>query len=186
MSNADLLRSYVPEFISGSLVFNEIFKSHGAECDSVDAATTEILNQCYVDTATWGLEYWEAFLGIPIDELKDVSSRRSVIKSKIRGVGSVTVELLQSIAQSYDNGEIDIIEHNDIYSFEVKFVGTRGIPPNLTDLQNAISIIKPAHLDVIYTFRYMTWDDLDAGNKTWDAIDALNVTWDDFETGGWL
>jgi hypothetical protein len=156
MSKVDTLKSYLPTFITDSIVFSEILNAQGAEGDSLDSAMTDVLNQCYVDSATWGLKYWESFLGIPIDELKDTSYRRSVIKSKIRGTGTVTVDLLQSVAQSYDNGEIDVIEHNNLYSFEVQFIGTKGIPPNLTDLQAAIELIKPAHLAVTYTFNFST------------------------------
>ena len=186
MSKVNILKSYVPDFLSESIIFNEIYNTQGAECDSVDTAMVEILDQCYIDTTTWGLKFWEKFLSIPVDEAKDMAYRRSVIKSKIRGIGTVTVNLIQSVAQSFDNGEVAIIEHNNTYSFEVKFISAYGIPININDLKDAVDQIKPAHLEVIYTFRYLIWDELDSKNNSWDYFDSKNLTWDNFEIGGWI
>lgn len=158
MGKADNLKSYVPEFISQNAHFQAIYDTQGTEMDSLYTAIEDILNQCFVDTATWGLEFWEKFLRIPVDGSKPYEHRRSVVRSKMRGVGTITVSLIQSVAESYANGEVDVIESPGAYSFTVKFIGEKGIPPNLSDLQAAISEIKPAHLAVNYEFTYNTYD----------------------------
>jgi uncharacterized protein YmfQ (DUF2313 family) len=157
MSKAEELKAHAPESISQVTEFRELYNTQGAALDDLYEAVEDILNQCFVRSATWGLRFWERVLGIPTDESKEASFRRDVILSKIKGVGTVTVALLDNVAESYDNGEIQVRENNELYRFEVEFVGTKGIPPNLTDLQNAINQLKPAHLDVVYTFRYNTY-----------------------------
>lgn len=162
MSKVDELKSLVPEAIVEIREFKELYNTQGIELEHVYNAVNDVLNQCFVSTATWGLKLWEQILGITTDETKPTAYKRDVILSKIKGFGTVTVSLIDTIAESYDNGEISVIENNDINSFEVQFIGTKGIPPNLSDLQNAISEIKPAHLGVIFTFKYNTYQYLTA------------------------
>lgn len=172
------LSFYVPDFLLQSAVFQAVYGTQEAELDTLKGCIQGILNQAYIDTATWGLKYWEEFLGIKVDEAKPVEHRRSYIKSRLRGVGTVTVELLKNVAQSYDNGGIDVIEHNNTYSFEIKFNDIRGIPPNLSDLQKAMNEIKPAHLGVTYTFTYTAWGEVKAG--IWGQIKT--GTWGELKT----
>jgi len=157
MSKADELKGLVPEGIAEIREFTEIYNTQGTELDNIYNAIDDVLNQCYVSTATWGLKLWEKLLGITTDNTKPDVYRRDVILSKMKGFGTVNVTLIDTLAESYDNGEISIIEHNDNYSFEVQFVGTKGIPLNIDDLKNAISEIKPAHLEVIFTFKFNTY-----------------------------
>lgn len=168
----------IPEFKTWNEVSSyELGLSTGQEED--------ILNQCFIDTATWGLIFWEKVLGISTDLNKSYEGRREIIKSKLRGQGTVTVGLIKNVAESYNNGEVEVIEDTPNYSFTIKFIAHDGIPQNLTNLKAAIEEIKPAHLNVLYDFKYLIWDVLDAKNLTWDELDALNLTWDIFETGIW-
>lgn len=137
-------------------------------------------------TATWGLSLWEKFLDLESYAGKPADQRRSRIISKMRGLGTVTVQMMKNVAEAYDGGAVDITEQAPLYQFTVEFIDTRGIPPNLDDLKAAIEEVKPAHLAVVYKFRYLIWDELDGQLLSWDELDALQVVWDDFETGGWI
>jgi hypothetical protein len=89
--------------------------------------------------------------------------------------------MIQNVAKSFSNGDVDIVEDNTDYQFTVKFVGTMGIPPNMDDLTAAIEDIKPAHLAFIFEYTYITWAEFDSYNKTWDQWDTFNLTWNQFE-----
>lgn len=154
----DSLMKYLPHYYLTSKVMNSLAQVEDEEFALFKEKFEATLDQFFVNTADFTLERWEKELGIPVNNSKPPELRRSVIKSKIRGQGTVTATLIQNVAQSYDNGEIDVIEHNELYSFEIKFIGTLGIPPNLKDLKKAVEEIKPAHLAVIYTFKYITID----------------------------
>jgi uncharacterized protein YmfQ (DUF2313 family) len=160
-------------------VFAALLSAKQIEIDGVNNVIQDLINQCFVDTATWGLDYWENLLGIVTDQSKDVSYRRSTIKAKLRGSGTITVQLIENVASSFSNGEVAIIEHPAIYSFEVKFVGTIGVPPNMADLQNAIDQIKPAHLAVTYTYLYTQWSKVKTA--TWETVKT--GTWDGLRNG---
>ena len=123
---------------------------------------TNTLNQFFIDFADSSLARWEMELGITVDESKDAAYRRSVIKSKIRGSGTITIALIKNVSESFSNGEVDVIEDNPNYSFTVKFVGTLGIPPNMTDLIASIEQIKPAHLAYTLEYTYRTHATLSA------------------------
>mgnify|MGYP001009127868 FL=1 len=108
--------------------------------------------------------------------------RRERIRAKIRGIGTVTKQMIEVVAKSYSNGEVEVIENPADYSFKIKFVGVRGIPANMADLTLTIEEIKPAHLAYTFEFTYITWAEFDGYNKSWDTWDTLNLTWDEFET----
>jgi len=168
-----LLKDYLPPVLTSTKTFTALLNAEQTEIDGVNISVQDIIDQCFISTATWGLAYWESMVGVTTDTSKDIDQRRSVVKAKVRGSGTVTVQFLENVASSYTNGNVQIIEHPSIYSFEVKFVGTMGIPPNLDDLEASINQIKPAHLAVTYTFVYTTW------------APVQTVTWTTVKTSTW-
>ncbi|MDO7787508.1 YmfQ family protein [Desulforamulus aquiferis] len=178
--------SYLPRYYQTSKIVKSVIAAQGTEVDKLRNALNEILEQNYVNTATWGLDNWEKELAIKSNAGKPDDQRRAVIKSKIRGVGTVTINLIKNVAEAYDGGRVEITKGPLIYQFTVKFIDTRGIPPNINDLKALIEEIKPAHLSVVYEYRYLLWNELDAKKLTWNQLDTKNLTWDDYETGGWL
>lgn len=174
-----LLKDYLPPTLVTTRTFSTLLSSEQIEINGLNNSVQDIINQCFVDTATWGLDYWESQLGIATDHSKDINYRRSVVKAKLRGSGTATISLIQNVAISFSNGQVSVIEHPSIYSFEVMFVGTIGIPPNMTDLQDAINQIKPAHLAVTYTFLYTQWSRVKT--TTWATVKT--GTWEGLKNG---
>lgn len=146
---------YLPAYYETSRVMGAILDAHGGELDKLQSALRETLDQFFVSSATWGLDAWEAELGISSDPGKPDDQRRAVINSKLRGVGTVTVDLIRNVAEAYDRGEVDVTQQASAYQFTVRFVDTLGAPPNLADLKAAIEEIKPAHLQVVYQYKYL-------------------------------
>ncbi len=142
----------------------------------------DMLAQLNVRTATWGLGLWEKALGIVTDISKLPDFRRSRIESKLRSQGVTTKIMIKNVAESFSNGIVDVIEHAAEYRFDIKFIGTLGIPPNMDDLIAAIEEIKPAHLAYAFIYTYITWDSVERYNHTWDEWEMKNLTWDAFET----
>jgi Uncharacterised protein conserved in bacteria (DUF2313) len=163
---------------------SEIIKAEAVEFETLNNTIADVLAQFFVDTTTWGLSYWERACGIPVDESKPIDQRRSVIKSKLRGIGTVTVDLIKNVAEAYSYGEVDVTEDYANYTVIVTFVGERGVPANLTDIENALREIIPAHLAINYKFTYLRWSELDSYGWTWDALDAQMLSWDEFEIYG--
>lgn len=175
-----------PQYYETSRVFKSYLQAAGPELDRFRQGINEVLDQWFARKASWGLDRWEEELGLIDYTGKPDKQRQDRIVSKIRGVGTVTIQLLKATCEAYDGGAVDVTEQPELYQFTVEFVDTYGIPPNLDDLKTAIEDIKPAHLAVAYIFRYLLWEELDARSIAWDQLDSKALAWNDFETGGWI
>ena len=176
-----MMLAYVPKFIQQARSYKAIIDAQGPEFDQLRTNIDDILKQFYVETATeWGLDLWEQMLGLKSYAGKPLDQRRSRIISKLRGMGTVTVSLIKNVAESYVYGTVEVTEQPSQYSFTVKFVDTRGIPPNLDDLKAAIENIKPAHLAVAYEFTYTTYGELKTWAKTY--ADLKTMTYGEIKT----
>ncbi len=156
------LIKYLPKYYRTSRVIGDITDIQGKEIEEFIKSLESTFNQFFIDTADFSLERWERELGIPVNNSKPHEYRRSTIKSKLKGSGTVTVNLIKNVCESYSNGEVDIIEDNPNMKFTVKFVGVKGIPPNLEDLEAALEEIKPAHLAFSFEFTFNTNEKLQA------------------------
>jgi len=192
------LVNYVPEFITQSPTFSALYNEEQSEVNTVNTDALDLQNQCFVDTSTWGISDWESFYGIPININNKINYRRSNVLAKIRGRGTSTVTLVQNVANSYENGQVQVIEDATHYQFTIKFIGNKGIPPNIDDLKASIERIKPAHLEVIYAYNYTLWSEVRASTwgttrtVTWGnlkLVDKIEVpiykTWDTASTMSW-
>lgn len=155
--------------------------SLGLEDDKVKLAIQDILNQIFVNTATWGLDNWEKYLGLKIDLSETYENRRARIMTRLRGQGTVTKAMLKNVCESFINGTVEIIEDNPNYSFTIKFTDIKGIPANMEYLKATVEEVKPAHLAVTYEYTYLTWDEFESHEWTWDELEAQNLTWDELE-----
>ena len=180
------LINLLPELYVASPETVDLQNAFGQEITAAQAARDDFMLQLNTDTATWGLSLWEALYGIEPDVSKSYEYRRTRIVSKMRGAGTTTAALIQNVAESFSNGNVEIIEVAAEYRFDVKFVGTLGIPPNMDDLTAAIEQIKPAHLAYAYIFIYMIWDVLDAQRLTFSALDTKRFDWKALERGEWI
>ena len=167
------------------LLKNEIDKplmdSLDIEVDNMKEAYMDLFNQFFVSTATWGLEFWEELVKIETNEKLSYETRRSNVMAEMRRRDITTVEVIKKVAEAYSNGECDVIEDFEHYIFTIKFIGVRGIPESLGELDKVIRRIKPAHLAHKYEYSYLIWDEFDSYNKTWDEWEALGITWDELE-----
>jgi len=173
---------YIPLYYRESDIATEKIESEGVEIEDLNEEIKDVLDQFFVETATWGLKYWEKALNIPVDEEKPYDQRRSKINSRLRGMGVVTKTLIKETAEAYDGGAVDVEEKPSEYKVVITFIDTRGVPPNLDDTKEALREIIPAHLGINFEFNYLVWDELDEAEITWDELDAKELTWDEFET----
>ena len=123
------------------------------EANSVNENLEDLLNQFFVNSATYGLDNWENMLGISKNTF-DYTTRRENIKAKMRSRGTTSIDVIKNICEAYSNGEVDVIVNHSDYSFVIKFVGSIGIPQAFDELDKTIENIKPCHLAHSYEFTY--------------------------------
>ena len=170
MSN---LISLLPDRYANSAEIVAFQNAFGKWVDALADAREDLFLQIHVSTATWGLDAWERALGIETDTTRPIAQRRSKIESQLRGLGVTTKAMIKNVAESFSNGQVEIVEFNNEYRFEVRFTGSTGMPPSVRDLMTAIERIKPAHLNVLYVYTFQTWSAVK--NKRWS--DVKLTTW---------
>lgn len=178
------MTNYLPRYYEGGYIVGNIVGQEASEMTALNAAIYDVLAQFYVGTATWGLDRWESICGIKTDVTKPDDQRRSVILSKLRGVGTVTAALVESVAESFANGEVALTEDSATYTVEIAFVSTLGIPPNLADIQQAIRDILPAHLAVNFVFVFISFGTLEGYGKTFGQIETAGLTFESLSSWG--
>lgn len=160
------LMKYLPECYHELLEMQAVQGANAKETGAFRYAMDDLLNQCFIQTATWGLDIWERELGLTTDVSKAYERRREVIIAKLRGAGTTTKEMIRRVATAFSGGDVEVIEYPAEHRFEVQFVGTMGIPPNMEGLIQAIEEIKPSHLAYSFKYTYTWWDTVK--NLTWD------------------
>lgn len=156
MNNTDLLKR-LQGFMRSSKVYEILFKADAEQLNQRNTRIADLVLQLSVDTATWGLAFYEHEYGISIDERKPLTERRSQIKAKMRGTGAVTSQMIKDVAMAFTGGQIAVGFNEKII---ITFTDVIGTPPNIEDFKAAIEEIKPAFLDVAYYFLYNQYRDL--------------------------
>ncbi|UZQ86041.1 YmfQ family protein [Thermoclostridium stercorarium] len=154
------LMELLPNYYRGNVTMEKLQSILAEKIQALANDLNETIDQCFINTATTLLSRYEKIYGLQVDVSKSHEFRRERIRAKIRGVGTVTKEMLKAVARSYSNGEVEVIEDSANYRFIIKFVGTLGIPANMADLILTIEEIKPAHLAYTFEYTYRTYDEL--------------------------
>jgi hypothetical protein len=167
------LMKYLPLYYHQMLEMRLIQGQLGEEIGKQAAAFEDTLAQYYVHSSTWGLTRWEKMMGLASDPSLPNARRRESIIAKMRGAGTTTrVKIIQT-AIAFSGGEVNVVEYPAESRFEVVFVGTKGIPPNMAGFIRMLEDIKPAHLAYSLKYTYTVWNQIKA--LTWNQ--AKGKTW---------
>ena len=145
------------------------------------AALYDVMDQFFVETATWGLDLWEQQVGIETDRGLSHESRRAEIKQKLVASGQTTVEMVRQLAEAITGYEARVIVNTD-YSFSLEFLGekTELADIDVEELRSVVEQIKPAHLRFIISG--IIWDDLESLGLTWQYFEDNQITWAGLES----
>lgn len=180
------LLDYLPQYYRENAIVTNILGKEGVELQQVSDEIQDVLNQFFVETATWGLPRWEAICGIHSSKSLELDERRSLVKGRLRGFGTSTVALIQTVSESFLNGECVVEELNDTYEVRITFVGKRGTPKNMMEIERTINEIIPAHLKATFVVTFLTWREMTNKGIRWqDATtkeDGSPRTWEELIT----
>ena len=152
-----MIKRYLPSFIVKGNIIKDIFESQQAEVDLLNNNIQDLIDNLFVETATWSLVNWEKEYNIPIDLDDTLENRRSRILARMVSKGQpFTKETIEAIANQFTNGTVEVIEHLEDDYFTVKFVSAKGIPPKIQDVYDAINEVKASWLDIDYEFIFNT------------------------------
>lgn len=112
---------------------------------------------------------YEAAMGLATGGPKTLEDRRAAIEAHWKSSGSITLAMLQGVADSWKNGEVRLSFTGG--KIHATFVGSYGVPADLDGLKKALEEAKPAHLALVYAFRYLLIREIH-GVKTLAEMDA--------------
>jgi hypothetical protein len=78
---------YLPDYYQGVQEMEELQAILGIEIGGLQTCAVDVMNQAFVETATWSLGCWEVELGLSSDPSKSSVSRREMIIAKLREAG---------------------------------------------------------------------------------------------------
>lgn len=173
----------VPQYYGDLLESSEILASEDLELARLYGNLNDLAVQFRASTATWGLREWERIVGVETDETKTVEERRSVVIAKLRGFGVVNVAHIESVAEAFQDGDIKITEKNAEHKVQVEFVSTYGVPSNINDLTAILREIIPAHLEIEYKFKYLTYNVVKSTYTDYNELKGTGNTYQDLKDG---
>lgn len=136
---------HLPSYYETSRVMQTILEAQGQEIDELYGALNEVLEQFYVQTATWGLRYWEEACGLPVNEQESLDTRRARVLAKLRSYPSARrYDILNVIKSFVKSGRVDLIEYPSEYRF-VAILAAEA-EANVPGILAAIGEARPAHL----------------------------------------
>lgn len=173
----DLAR-YAPPFLAEIRELKAIYETEGYAVGLLEHELSDLLDQCFISTSTWGLTRWEQVYGLATNMALSYEQRREILMAKLRGQGTTTAQMIKETAETFSGGEIEVIEDNPNHQFIVRFIGIKGIPRNMNAFISMLEDIKPAHLAYSFEYRYTTWGELI--NRSWSSVKEF--TWDSIRT----
>lgn len=139
--------SYLPENYPASretVTFQEALQP---EVDAMWAARDDLLAQLDPWTAEWGLDYWEAALGLSNGQGVDLNVRRRAIVAKLQGRAATTPEVVRNVAETLLGVPVTVIEVFGEYRVELEVKPGLAPGAELPRLKEQLRQIMPAHLD---------------------------------------
>ncbi|HBG0326182.1 YmfQ family protein [Clostridioides difficile] len=136
----------LPSFYNNSIT-RKIQDAYDIELETLRETYDDTFDQFFVDTATWGLDYWENILSIKNRFDLSIEDRRSNIKAKMRGKGTTTVEVVKAISEAYTKTDVDVKVFSNLFSFTLSFITNDCSYNTILELDKKIEEIKPAHLE---------------------------------------
>lgn len=138
----------LPPYYQESPEANAIMHGNAWEIERKRAEAQDLLNQFFVSTATWGLDYWDRVLDLEPQPRMTIEKRRSRIIAKLGGAATATKEYLEGVINAYTrDGSAKIYEFNKEYRFEAEVTASQLLDAGV--IYREIDQLKPAHLEFL-------------------------------------
>ena len=179
------MQSMEPWFIRHSPVLTRLLDVYGDELDKLFGMEQECIDQLFVRTSTWGLNYWELELSIPWGgaTLTDVERADRII-AKMRSYRQGTPYVIRLVCSSFGLGQVTPIEDFAGRRLIVRFDSIRGVPSNIPAVMDTLDHVVRASAIIEYQFAYLTWGEVLNSGVQWCQLLAAGITWEQLRTMG--
>lgn len=140
----DILK-YLPAFLAKDPRFKATNDADSLEHDAIRIDLQDVIDQLYVESATWGIEKWEELVGIDADDSSSIESRREAVLAKLRKPESVTEIFLTNLINRFISDESGkVTADTSDYSVEIRFNAVSH--EALSKIIHGVKTYIPAHL----------------------------------------
>lgn len=137
--------SWLPAWFQGDPHVQGVLDVFAREMDRIDVDWQDLLDQMFVQTATWGLSFWEQALQLPVEPtgLSD-EDRRTLLMTKLLANNAQSGAAFRAVLDSYVE---DYSIHMD-HATGTLFIDITYNPSAYSEaqLETIIESIVPAHL----------------------------------------
>ncbi|MFQ7067434.1 MAG: putative phage tail protein [Christensenellaceae bacterium] len=173
-----MLTDNLPKHIADAL--GELLDAEQPEIDKLEKEIGDMLPEFFIQSATAKtLSYWEDLLGFDHPDGWSDERRKERIRARMLCPSPLTPKTLKETIEKAGGVEVELIEDADAQTVTVKFVGAKGVPKYLADIQREVELIRPLHIPVLYEFSFAIWADYET--NTWEDLAAY--TWGEIEEG---
>lgn len=135
---------YLPAFLAKSRQFKNANDADSKEHDSIRLDLQDLLDQCYVDSATWGLTIWEDLVGIT-NPARGYAARRAAVKARLQATYSVTLAFVNDLVNQYVvNNSAVVIDVPADYRIDIMIHDGQVV--SWSDMLKALQTWLPAHI----------------------------------------
>lgn len=149
-SEVDILR-YLPDFLSKDPIFKKVSNAQSKEHERLRLLLQDLSDNLFIETATWGLKYWEEMLDIPSNK-NDYQTRRAVIYSRLNNNIIVNLKFFTDLVNLFVVDKLGkVIEQPKDYSIDILVPDNKVI--SFEEMNKVIRTFIPAHL----AWRYIAY-----------------------------
>ena len=137
----------------------EIFLAAGTPLDELAERILAIYNfDNFAALTAAQCAYYEGLLGLTPDDAASLEARREAIQAAWGGASKPSLETIQAICSSWPEGGVTA-EYAD-GALTIHFSASYGVPDNVEGLQRSLRQAAPAHIDIVYDFKYLLIRDI--------------------------
>ena len=149
-NEVDILR-YLPDFLSKDPIFSKVSNTQSKEHERLRLLLQDLSDNLFIETATWGLKYWEEMLNIPSNK-NDYQTRRAVIYSRLNNNIIVNLKFFTDLVNLFVVDKLGkVIEQPKDYSIDILIPDNKVI--SFDEMNKVIRTFIPAHL----AWRYIAY-----------------------------
>lgn len=136
------LINHLPKYERSNTLIVEILKSIAIEIDKLSIKSEVNYAELFIDTAIQALSIHERDLGISKSSINNKQRRELIIAHYRATLEQTTDETIKNVASAFSNGEVEINDTETDGVYEIKFIGSIGIPNNMQGLMNTLILLS--------------------------------------------
>lgn len=173
MKTKDILINNLHKIVRKDQFINAILNSPGVHLDELKEKLVLIQKEFLFSTMSLErIQALEKELNYKT-ESNTIEGKRIEIEARWKTKGKCDLELLQTIANNWRNGEVEVKFINGVIF--INFISIIGVPDGVETLIAAITEAIPAHLGINFNYIYRLWKDLPP--ETWEHYNQY--TWEE-------